>query len=245
MLLLAASSAGAACGDGVRDGTEACDGADFGGATCFDLTGGFVRGGTLVCNADCTINTDDCRRAFVESLVPAKGGQVKNRCQLEWTGVGTTQSGPATRRICTDGDGECDDDHSFNSSCTFRLQVCLNVPDPKVPGCAFMTEPGKVFRVQVMAPKATVSPAVVESLLDAAEDLGRGAGVATSRGSDGASVAFSPPITDFQCGQATLNVPLKGTAGRARPGKLKLRARSSDNSGKIKANGALTLVCNP
>ncbi len=29
------------------------------------------------------------------------------------------------------------------------------------------------------------------------------------------------------------------------PGKVKLRARSSDNRGKVRAIGNLTLVCNP
>src|SRR5436309_2564725 len=84
-LVGAAARAGAACGDGVRDGDEACDGADLGGESCLTVTGGFVRGGTLACNADCTFNTDDCRRAFIANLVPARGGAVRNRCQLEWT----------------------------------------------------------------------------------------------------------------------------------------------------------------
>jgi hypothetical protein len=38
------------CGDGFRDGDEACDGTEFGGLTCADL--GFA-GGQLVCVDDC------------------------------------------------------------------------------------------------------------------------------------------------------------------------------------------------
>ena len=42
------------CGDGVRAGTEVCDGADLAGATC--ITQGF-EGGTLSCAADCASYT--------------------------------------------------------------------------------------------------------------------------------------------------------------------------------------------
>lgn len=46
------------CGDGVRTGSEECDGDDFGGATCDSLgQGGF---GTLACANDCTIDTSRC-----------------------------------------------------------------------------------------------------------------------------------------------------------------------------------------
>jgi hypothetical protein len=46
------------CGDGVRNGGEACDGADLAGQTCNGL--GFNGGGALACNADCTHNTGGC-----------------------------------------------------------------------------------------------------------------------------------------------------------------------------------------
>jgi hypothetical protein len=45
------------CGDGVVDGTEACDGADLGGATCQSL--GFASG-SLACGADCRLNVFAC-----------------------------------------------------------------------------------------------------------------------------------------------------------------------------------------
>src|SRR5947207_11767185 len=112
LLVVAPPRARAVCGDGVRDGDEACDGTDLGGESCLTVTG-FVHGGTLACKPDCTLDTTDCRRAFIESLVPARGGAVRNRCQLEWTGVGTSAAGQPAKRACTDGDGECDEDHDF------------------------------------------------------------------------------------------------------------------------------------
>lgn len=50
------------CGDGVRNGPEACEGGDLGGQTCNGL--GFSAGGTLSCNADCTHNTGGCVNAI-------------------------------------------------------------------------------------------------------------------------------------------------------------------------------------
>jgi hypothetical protein len=230
------------CGDGHREGSEKCDGNDLGGETCASLTGGFGAGGTLTCNPDCTFNADDCKRALLESLVVAKGSTA-NRCQLEWTAQGTATKGAPTNRICSDGDGTCDQDHDFNSKCTMELEVCLNVPDPKAAGCTFATQPGRVFRVQVMQPRAGANQAALQAILGAFKQLGQGAGVATNVSSD--SVSFSPPITDFECGAGTIVVPLKGQTGHAKPGKLRLRVRSSDNSGKLRATGNLTLSCMP
>ncbi len=48
------------CGDGVIQGTEKCDGADFGGATCETETEGGFPFGSLSCNVDCTISDIDC-----------------------------------------------------------------------------------------------------------------------------------------------------------------------------------------
>jgi len=45
------------CGDGLREFTEECDGADFGESTC--VTWGHV-GGVLSCGADCTVDDSAC-----------------------------------------------------------------------------------------------------------------------------------------------------------------------------------------
>jgi hypothetical protein len=51
------ASCGAFCGNGIKDGNEACDAADLGGATCASL--GFVSG-TLACTATCDLSTAGC-----------------------------------------------------------------------------------------------------------------------------------------------------------------------------------------
>jgi len=243
MLAGAPSVGGAACGNGIRESGEGCDGADLGGETCAAVTDGFVQGGTLVCAADCTFDMSDCRRAFLQTLVPARVGAPKNRCQLEWTTVGTASKGG--RQQCSEGDRECDLDQEFNSVCTMRVVLCLNVPDPKVNGCAFMNAPGKVFRVEVLSPalSSDLGQKVGGGVLAAASDLAAPAG--STAHATGTTISYSPPITGFQCGRGTIRIPLRGTEGRARPGKVRVRVRSSDNSGRVRATGVLTLICNP
>ncbi|MBZ5712881.1 FG-GAP repeat domain-containing protein [Nannocystis pusilla] len=55
------TNGGAACGDGVAEGQEACDGADLAGASCIGL--GF-EGGTLGCTAACVLDTTNCTNSL-------------------------------------------------------------------------------------------------------------------------------------------------------------------------------------
>lgn len=52
------TTADAACGDGVAQASESCDGEDLGVMTCADF--GFAQG-TLICDAQCNLVTDGCR----------------------------------------------------------------------------------------------------------------------------------------------------------------------------------------
>ena len=45
------------CGDGLRQGTEVCDGNQLGGATCMSLG---LGAGMLACNSSCNFNTSGC-----------------------------------------------------------------------------------------------------------------------------------------------------------------------------------------
>ncbi|MEK6835374.1 MAG: hypothetical protein AABX61_03870, partial [Nanoarchaeota archaeon] len=54
------------CGNNVIDGTEQCDGTNFNSQTC--QSQGFLRG-TLLCNSDCTLNTNRCTSSDTKSPV--------------------------------------------------------------------------------------------------------------------------------------------------------------------------------
>jgi cysteine-rich repeat protein len=49
------------CGNGIKDGTEPCDGSDFGTATCASVIGDDTLGGSLKCES-CKIRTDGCTK---------------------------------------------------------------------------------------------------------------------------------------------------------------------------------------
>ncbi|MGC4119622.1 MAG: proprotein convertase P-domain-containing protein [Myxococcales bacterium] len=55
-------TAASTCGNGTLDSGEACDGTNFGTATCSSATGGARPGGTLACNA-CALDTSGCTTA--------------------------------------------------------------------------------------------------------------------------------------------------------------------------------------
>jgi hypothetical protein len=49
------------CGNGLREGTESCDGADLGGETCESLTLSAMPSGTLRCAESCVFDVRACR----------------------------------------------------------------------------------------------------------------------------------------------------------------------------------------
>jgi hypothetical protein len=58
------------CGNGIQNPGEACDGHDFGGASCMSET---QRGGTLQCNADCTLDVAGCTLASCGNGIAEEG----------------------------------------------------------------------------------------------------------------------------------------------------------------------------
>ena len=77
-----------ACGDGIQQSNEECDGKDLGGKTC--ITEGFY-GGTILCTADCKINLGGCsgrcgdgiRNSATEQCDGTNfGGTTENTCEV-------------------------------------------------------------------------------------------------------------------------------------------------------------------
>ena len=48
------------CGNGLREGSEQCDGPDLGGKQCKDATGNPASVGTLLCAPNCVFNPSQC-----------------------------------------------------------------------------------------------------------------------------------------------------------------------------------------
>ena len=105
------------CGNGSPDTGEQCD------------DGNFVDGDG--CDTVC----------FFEQLIPGKGSSVTD-CIIEWAIINPNNTPyldskglPNSKQVCTDGDPSCDADGIVNDECHFRLAVCLNNSDPRLPEC--------------------------------------------------------------------------------------------------------------
>jgi len=69
------------------------------------------------------------------ALTPG-GGPSTTDCLAEFGGTAPNSPASHPRDLrCTDGDATCDDDPEAGI-CRFRVEVCLNVPDPALPDCA-------------------------------------------------------------------------------------------------------------
>ena len=81
---------------------------------------------------DCTKVADDCRGTGAATCVPG-GGKPQRDCFGEFK-LKTPLAGsiPAPRIVCTDGDPSCDADPVIGQ-CTFRVSLCLNNEDSRLP----------------------------------------------------------------------------------------------------------------
>ncbi len=128
------------CGDGVKNGSEACDAADLGGATC--TSEGFATG-TLACGQGCTLDTSGCTPiAFpatgqttcwntAGSVIPCAGtghdGDVQAGAPLAYVdnGDGTitdTNTGLMWEKLSNDGSIH-DKDTTYNWADAFAIKV--------------------------------------------------------------------------------------------------------------------------
>ncbi len=96
------------CGDGIKNGSEACDKTDFGGLTC--ATYGLP--GSMTCNPDCTLNLSTC-------TAPSEGfcgDGIKNGsevCDLADLGGASCENLGMTGKV------------SCNPDCTLDLSQCI------------------------------------------------------------------------------------------------------------------------
>ncbi len=124
LLLLAAGTSRAACGDGVVDVGEQCD------------------DGNLV-------DYDFCSSTCRYELIPGSKGFDYKECFQEWmTEPIPTQSTDANRLTvsCQDDDPACDFGSPGDEACTFHVALCFNNTDPRILSCA----PDAIDRVRLL-----------------------------------------------------------------------------------------------
>jgi hypothetical protein len=109
------SDTGAACGDGLRESGEACDGADLGGESCG--TRGFP-GGTLACAPDCTFDESGCAPLASCGNGARDGGEACDGADLGGESCGT--------RGFPGGTLACAPDCTFDESGCAPLASCGN-----------------------------------------------------------------------------------------------------------------------
>jgi sugar lactone lactonase YvrE len=183
--------------------------------------------GTLT--TDCTKVPDDCRGAGAQTCIPG-GGKQQRDCFAEFKHASPVPgSVPAPTLSCVDGDPSCDAD-PISGSCTFRLAVCLNNEDSRLP-CS----PGPItsLRLKGNQGKSAAGTATASAIGAFASSTS----IAKGRGVTFAS-AFTEPNRCTPYGQFV--VQRKG----AKKGKGKLGALAvTQGAGKDKDK--LKLVCLP
>lgn len=131
------------CGDGVREGDEACDGDDLGGLTCQDVSARFV-GGTLACDGSCQLALGGCELAG-DSVVVINEVSSSGDDEIELYNAGATAIDLAGF-VLTDGfglddgayDPELDDEELvFDAGVTIAAGEYLVILKGAAPGHPF------------------------------------------------------------------------------------------------------------
>jgi hypothetical protein len=115
-----------ACGNGVREGSEECDGSDLGGAICDGCNG------VPTCTASCTLDTSTC----YDGVCDVAGGESCGSCAQDCVGTGAI-CGNGT---CEAGDGEnclnCPTDCDGRTGGKKSNRFCCGTGDSYAPdGC--------------------------------------------------------------------------------------------------------------
>jgi len=273
------------CGNGITTTGEQCDdGNPFDGDGCDTNCTPTSCGNDIVtdpedCDDGNTTPGDGCSPTCgIEPGELTPGGTGKTDCVHEWfpnpQPPKNTKGIPSAVLQCRDDDPTCDfDNQPGDNLCVFRLALCLNVTDPRLP-CT----PSDVAGVDIVKPKAENpnDPYADFNRVTLEFSLGQLGGIYRGRcqapaanfgdecfenadcddfGGDGKCskplYEFGPLTDTNLCSEfSDVVVPVKTTASGLKPGKvtLKLKALTSADpvTGRPKTDAdTLKLVCNP
>lgn len=217
-----APQTGPACDDGsLCTLPDACSAGICVGAPLDCSDGNFCNG-----NETCVPATGTCTASDgPPQCIP--GGRMPAACLAEWyvQNPGNPTGSLGRTQECRQGDPSCDFDADV-ATCTFRLALCLRIPDPRLPLCV----PGDVRSVVLRRPRAERNPAEAGALLAAVGGL-PGATIATRP----PAATFEPPIGNARC---TTLVPIAVPRGRS----VAVRTRATALSG-ARDSDSLRLRC--
>lgn len=175
------------------------------------------------------------------------GGSRRTDCLFEWFVVAPPDiagNGLPRRRVrCVQGDPACDADPDLlNNSCTFRVALCLNNGDSRLPLCA----PTAVTSFEVIKPRlGSADPVDQDNLAALVSQAGSGAGGFGLTVISGNVIvsAGAPNATPDTCSEPLeLRVPLKSTPGGLRHGRRVFRVGANVSS-TLRDRDKLILEC--
>ncbi len=229
----------ARCGDGVADAgetcddgnTRSCDGCDARcaaepGPVCGD---GILSPGCEQCDDGGLDAGDGCDGTCTLERIPG-GGSPATDCRLEWVVDNPSNQPRFDRRgrwsadqRCTDGDTACDRDPAAGA-CAFAVRLCANNRT------ATLCTPAPLAAVDLRSPSAKQALRTPAYAGVRAAVIGAAAALVGATAPD----ACSEPVE--------VAVPLRGSPGTWRDGKLKLKALATATDG-VRDKDTLKLTC--
>ena len=113
--------AAVSCGDGIKNGDEACDGDDLGGAVCPEGTVG-----TPVCKSDCTLDTSVCAPATCNNNVLDEG-EACDPSVVSYNGIACLVSNTNTSDLYNVGSISCSSACALVEDCTEKAAADFTV----------------------------------------------------------------------------------------------------------------------
>ena len=165
------------------------------------------------------------------------GGSAQTDCMSEWnagSAIVFDRTGlPRNRVVCRDGDA-CDADGAADGKCQFRIDICPNAADARLPGCA----PSDIARYTLAAPnphaRNLTNRTNAAAILTALANLQSTSPVSNE-------VIYNPPLTASTCASGvSIIVP----RGAVKPGGKTIKLRAATSGGTVDTD-ILNLVCLP
>jgi cysteine-rich repeat protein len=213
----------AVCGDGTRECTEQCD-------------DGNTDGGDG-CDADCTLPAS-AGLLLPGVTLPTAGCLAEWKLAIEDGAINPNTLLPSNTQTCVDGDPRCDTDGARDGVCTFGAQMCLRVPDERLPDC----DPAALSFVNIKQPQLPGGSNPLDQ--NNAQQLADGlVGLGVEVRSGNTILQSAPPFTGSNVCSATMS--FKVAHAPAGLGKRAFNLTATDVDGLTMSSNLARLWCAP